>query len=200
MFVQVIEGRVRDAEALRRQWQEWMQDMAPDAVGWVGSTAGITADGRFIAAVRFESAETAAANSQRPQQDRWWSETEKALEGASFEESTDCSLMGQPRDDAGFVQVMRGRVSDRRRIDELDAAFEATIGKVRPDLLGGQQIWLPDDEFLSVNYFTTEAEARTGESQPLPEDLARQFAEWQSLTTDLRWYDLNDPWLHSARR
>jgi len=198
MFVQVIEGRVRDAEGLKRQWQEWMRQLAPDAIGWVGATGGITPDNRFIAAVRFESADNAAQNSNRAEQGRWWSETEKALENVTFDESSDYSATGAPSDDARFVQIMRGGVIDRRRVEQFDAEFDEMAGEHRPDLLGGYQIWLPDGTFVGVNYFTSEEEARAGESKDLPENLAAQFAEWQSLMTDVRWYDLPDPWLDSA--
>lgn len=197
MFVQVIEARVRDAEGLNQLWQRWKREMAADAVGWLGSTAGTTDDGVFVAAVRFESAEAAAQNSARPEQGRWWAETEKALDEVTFTESSDTSLTGSPDDGAGFVQLMRGRVSDRRRMEELEAEFEALAETARPDLLGGYTIWLPQGAFVGVNYFTSEAEARAGESKELPEDMTSTFGEWQALLRDVRWYDLADPWLDS---
>lgn len=198
MFVQVIEGRVRDAEGLRSQWQSWMQELAPSAIGWLGSTAGITADDRFIAAVRFESAEAAAENSNRSQQSQWWASTEKTLEDVSFHDSSDySSSLGEGSDDAGFVQIMHGRAVDRRRLEELDAAMEETLPEHRPDVIGGYQIWLPGDEFVAVNYFTSEEEARAGEAKELPGDLAERFSEWLSLMQDVRWYDLSEPWLDS---
>lgn len=49
-------------------------------VGSAGSVAPQgTEDGRFIAVVRFESEEDARRNRDRPEQDRWWSETAKPL-------------------------------------------------------------------------------------------------------------------------
>ena len=45
MFVQVMEGRVGDAKGLRSQLEAWMSDLQPGADGWLGTTAGITADG-----------------------------------------------------------------------------------------------------------------------------------------------------------
>ena len=55
-------------------------------VGWLdrllGGTAGVTEDGRFIAVVRFESEEDARRNRDRPEQDRWWSETAKLFDGS----------------------------------------------------------------------------------------------------------------------
>ena len=198
MFVQVIEGRVRDANALRRRWMTWMEEQAADAVGFLGSTAGITPDGRFIAAVRFDSAEAAAQNSDRPEQGEWWSETEKALEDVTFRESSDYSATGTPTNDAGFVQIMHGRASDRRRLQSLDDAMEEVVSEQRPDLLGTYQVWLPDDEFVAVNYFTSESDARAGEAKELPDDLAEAFGEWQGLMQDVRWFDLPEPWLDST--
>jgi hypothetical protein len=198
MFVQVIEGRARDREGLRRQMEEWLQDLAPDAVGWVGTTAGVTSDDRFIAAVRFESAEAAAQNSNRPEQGQWWSATEKMLEGAAFFESSDYSTMGECSDDARFVQLMHGRAVDRERLAALDERMSGELEAARKDILGGYQVFLPGDEFVAVTYFTSEAEARAGEVQELPTEVADGFAEWQSLMTDVRWFDLPDPWLASA--
>ena len=62
MFVQIIEGRTNDADAMRRKGEEWLEKLRPGAVGFVGVTAGATADGRAISIVRFDSAESAKAN------------------------------------------------------------------------------------------------------------------------------------------
>ena len=117
MFVQVIQGKAADPEQLRLAIDRWVRDVAPGAVGWLGSTGGVTEDGRFIALVRFESADAARRNSNRPEQDRWWSETSALLDGeATFSDSEDVTVdvNGDP-DQAGFVQVMQGRGTDPER-------------------------------------------------------------------------------------
>src|SRR3954451_1938358 len=81
MFVQVIEGRVGDREGLRAQMDAWMSDLQPGADGWLGTTAGETADGRFIALARFESQDAAKANSDRPEQGAWWEKTAATFDG-----------------------------------------------------------------------------------------------------------------------
>ena len=81
MFVQVIQGRTAQPEALAEAFDRWKADLSPGATGWLGSTGGVTEDGRLIAVARFESEETAMANSARPEQDAWWAETAKLLEG-----------------------------------------------------------------------------------------------------------------------
>ena len=81
VFVQVIQGQVTDAETVREAFDRWAQELAPGATGWLGSTAGVTEDGRFIALARFASEQAARANSDRPEQDRWWAETAKLFAG-----------------------------------------------------------------------------------------------------------------------
>ena len=72
MFAQVIQGRTSDPEGVQAAMDRWLQELAPGAIGWLGSTAGVTDDGRFIAVARFESAEAADRNSRRPEQTLWW--------------------------------------------------------------------------------------------------------------------------------
>jgi hypothetical protein len=48
MFVQVIQGHVSDAALVRAQLDRWAQEVAPGAVGWLGSTSGVTDDGTLI--------------------------------------------------------------------------------------------------------------------------------------------------------
>src|SRR5829696_9998205 len=106
MFVQVIQGRTSDAEQLRAALDGWVRELAPGALGWLGSTGGVTQDGRFIALARFESEEAARRNSDRPEQDRWWSETARLFSSEpTFKDSSDVipDVVGDP-DAAGFVQ------------------------------------------------------------------------------------------------
>ena len=50
MFIQVITGKVTDADGFRRQDQKWNDELRPGATGFLGSTAGTTSDGRFLVA------------------------------------------------------------------------------------------------------------------------------------------------------
>ena len=49
MFIQVIQGKVADAEGLRAAMDRWGRDLQPGATGWLGTTGGITDDGTFVA-------------------------------------------------------------------------------------------------------------------------------------------------------
>ena len=61
MFVQVIQGHVSNATQVRAQLDKWVEQVAPGTVGWLGSTSGVTDDGRLIALARFESDRGGAA-------------------------------------------------------------------------------------------------------------------------------------------
>src|SRR5262245_5698623 len=93
MFVQVVQGRVADAEGIHSAIDRWERELADGADGWLGSTEGVTDDGRFIAVVRFESEQAAMRNSKRPEQDRWWRETAQLFtEQPTFHDSNDVSI------------------------------------------------------------------------------------------------------------
>lgn len=195
MFVQIIQGKIGDPEGLRRQEERWRDELMPGATGFLGSTSGVTAGGEMISVVRFESAAAAAANSARPEQGVWWAETEKMFAGpVSFHDSEDVDVfLGGGSDDAGFVQVMQGRISDVARARRFEAEAMSQIEKHRPDLIGSIRALYGEAEFTEVAYFTSEAAAREGESKPMPADAEASFKEWQSIVQVERWLDLTDP-------
>jgi hypothetical protein len=198
MFVQVMEGRVGDLDGLRRQLDTWVAELAPGADGWLGTTAGVTADGTFIAVVRFDSQEAADANGDRPEQGAWWSQTEGTFDGdVSFTNCPEVDTFGAGgSDDAGFVQIMLGR-GDRSVIVPLATELEEMLTRMRPDVMGGTVAWPGDGRFVQTVYFTSEAEARKAETaEPSPED--GQAGERMGAAMEVeRFVDLSDPWLYS---
>jgi hypothetical protein len=196
MFVQVIEGRTSDPAAVKKQGERWQQELRPGAVGYLGATAGSTADGRTVAIVRFEDEASARANSARPEQTAWFEEMAKLYDGEpTFAESTDVTeWMGGGSDDAGFVQVMKSTGVDRAQVEKMDAAFEPFAGQ-RPDLLGGLRIWTGPDSCVDVAYFTSEAEARKGEQADVPDEMKEIMAEFGEMG-ETEYLDLTDPQLH----
>jgi hypothetical protein len=196
MFVQVIEGRTSDTEGLERQGERWQTEVQPGAIGYLGVTSGVTADGRSIAIVRFESEAAARANSGRPEQDAWWSDTAKYYDGdVEFSESSDVTeFLGGGSNEAGFVQVMKVADVDRARVERLDAEFQR-FADLRPDLLGGLRVWTGPDRYVEAAYFTSEAEARAGEQTELPEDVQAMMGEFQEIMANTEYLDLTDPQL-----
>ena len=202
MFVQVIQGRVSDAEQVRAALDRWTQEQSPGASGWLGSTAGVTDDGRFIALVRFESEEAARRNSDRPEQDRWWAETAKLFTGeVTFRDSSNVvvDVNGDP-DQAGFVQVIQARGSDPARARELMGQHAEEWAAFRPDVIGSVSVEHDDGVQTMALYFTSEAEAREGERKEPPPELKAQMEELNALSIgEPEYFDLKQPWLYSPR-
>ncbi|WP_138731828.1 hypothetical protein [Modestobacter excelsi] len=201
MFAQVVQGRISDADGVRAALDRWVQELAPDAVGWLGSTVGTTDDGTFIAIARFESAEAADRNGRRPEQDRWWQETSRLFDGdVDFRDSEDVTvdLQGDPGQ-ARFVQVMQGRVTDLDRAKEVMAQIPADVmAGFRPDVLGSVMIGHPDGAWTQVLYFTSEAEAREGERKEPPRELQVAMEDMGKLSVGgTTFLDLRQPWLQS---
>ena len=198
MFIQVLQGQVHDEAALGRQFDRWLQELAPQADGWQGTTAGLPTQGGFIAVVRFASEEAARRNSDRPEQDRWWTETAKSLGEVTFHDCPEVDTFGAGgSDQAGFVQVIQGRATDPERLRQLNAESGDQLRVMRPDIIGGTVAWHGDGGFTQTVYFTSEAEAREGERREMPEDQRGGSAEWQTMIVDARYFDLLDPWLQS---
>lgn len=201
MFVQIIQGHVQDSAEARAALDRWVAELAPAAVGWLGTTAGVTADGEFLAAARFESPEAARRNSDRPEQGAWWAQTSKLFTGeANFRDSTDVDLdiVGDP-DKAGFVQVIQGRTSDPARARELMTRNPETWAAFRPDVLGTVGAMHEGGEYTAVLYFTSEAEAREGEAKEPPAELKEQMAAMGEFEVgEPLFLDIKEPWLYSA--
>lgn len=200
MFVQVIQGRTQQPQALVDAFDRWKAGLSSGATGWLGSTGGVTEDGRFIVVARFESEKAAMANSARPEQDAWWAETAKLLDGeAVFHNSTDVEVdvNGDP-DQAGFVQVMQGRGSDPERAKQLMAQDADKWAELRPDVIGSVAIGHDEGAYTMVMYFTSEAEAREGERKELPPELQAQMEEMNKLNIgEPEFFDLKQPSLNS---
>ena len=202
MFVQVIKGKTSNPQALDAALNMWVQDLAPGATGWLGSTSGVTEDGRAIAVVRFESEEDARRNSDRPEQDQWWSETAKLFDGeATFGDSTDVTVdvQGDP-DQAGFVQIMQGRSNDPERARALMDQDADKWRALRPDMLGSVAIGRDDGGYTMVMYFTSEAEAREGERKEIPPELQANMEEMNKLSVgETEFFDLKRPTMISPK-
>jgi hypothetical protein len=196
MFVQLIQGRVSDAQELRAQLDAWQRDLRPGADGYLGSTAGVADDGTAFMAARFDSEQSARANSDRPEQGQWWAETEKRFAGeVTFTDSSDVQVVIEPSDDAGFVQVIQSRARDRQRIEEINDVVATEMRTSRPDVVGSVAVW-SGDRVCDITYFSSEAEAREGEQKKLPEAHQALFDEWRSLLEDVTFLDVKEPWIY----
>lgn len=190
----MIRGKVADASAIHVALDRWDTDLRPGARGFLGSTAGVSTDGELLLVARFESEDEASRNSERPEQAAWWSELERALEGpASFAESSVIDVsMGGGSDDAGFVQVFWGR-GDRAAARSAMVEAEPVLRRERPDILGGFTLWLDDDRFIDVAYFSSEQDAREGETRELSAEGRAVFEEFGRVLAAEGYADIPHP-------
>jgi hypothetical protein len=200
MFIQVITGKTSDRDGLRRQFDRWEQELRGGATGFLGSTGGVTDDGRVFMAARFESEEAAQRNSSREEQGAaWWAETEKFLENATFQDSIEVTTLGSGgSNDAGFIQVMRGRIADQEKAPELMARFAELLPAMaerRPDIIGDVTVIHSDGTYSDIIYFTSEAAAREGEKKEMPAEMQAMFEEFVAAMPVDEYLDLKDPWL-----
>jgi hypothetical protein len=194
MFIQVIQGKIADADLLHRQDEAWMRDLKPGAKGFVGYTGGHTPDGRAIGMARFESRPAAEANSKRPEQSAWWNETEKGYDGEpTFYDCDEVdTLFGGGSNDAGFVQIIEGRAKDQAALRSRVGEMEAELRKARPDILGMVVAWHGDGGgFTQAVYFKSEQESRKLEKETESSELRHDYMD--QFVGQPTFFDLPDP-------
>lgn len=201
MFAQIIKAKVADPQAVGANFERWSKELAPGAKGWLGTTGGVTDDGQLFIMVRFESEEAARANSERPEQDKFWLETSQQFDGEpTFNDSTDVTIeeFGD-LNTAGFVQVMSGQVTDPDRLKQLMSELP-DMRTLRPDIVGSVSVGHEDGKWTMINYFSSEEEARKGEKKEMPTEMAAAMEEMQSLSIgEPEFLDLKAPWLDSPQ-
>jgi hypothetical protein len=195
VFIQIIQGKCTRPDELRAMARSWREELSEGAEGWLGGTYGFTDDDEFIGVVRFESREAAMANSGRPEQAAWAEQMMALMDGpVEFHDCDDVMLfMDGGSDDAGFVQVIRGRTDDPSRIKAM-LADTTTLHEMRPDIIGGSVAIEADGTFTETIAFRDEASARAGEQTEPPPQVR---AELESMMAGAKFYDLHHPWFES---
>jgi hypothetical protein len=201
MHVRIVQGKARDPTGLRDAVDRWYRELAPRARGWLGMTAGLTDDGTFISLTRFKSTRAIHRNDRKRGQREWWEATSALLDGDfAVHDCTDVEKFGEGGSDtAEFVQLIQTRIRDREGLRPFWTEEERrAMAEARPDTIGGLFIVHPDGGATIAVYFTTEEDAREGESRPMPPDLkAWRDAEMTHYTAEATFFDLRDPWLLS---
>jgi hypothetical protein len=196
VFIQIIQGTCTRQDELRAAGEGWRDELSAGAVGWLGGTYGFTDDDEFIGVVRFESREAAMANSTRPEQGAWAERMMALMAGpVEFHDCDDVTtFLDGGSDDAGFVQVIRGKVDDTGPIKAM-LADTGALHEMRPDIIGGTLALEPDGTFTETIAFTDEASARRGEQVAPPPEVREAL---ESLLRGATFYDLRQPWFESA--
>lgn len=198
MFIQMVQGRCSRQDEMRALVDDWSAMMA-DRPGWLGGTYGFTDDDRFLGVVRFESADACRESAALPDAGLWWASAESLCDGpCEIHESGDVTMMLQGgSDDAGFVQIMKGRVGDAERMRHLISdEMSSMLHEARPEILGATMAIEADGRFVETIAFTDEASARRGEQMEMPDDVRDEL---RSAMADVEYVDLHRPWFASHR-
>jgi hypothetical protein len=196
VFIQVMQGRALDPPGIRRELNRWQRQLATDADGWLGATAGVTEDGWSIVVMHFDSEQQARRNSDRPEQRAWWREASRHLGEVAFHDATKVRLLGNGRSDlAGYVQVIQGHIDDLERRASLGGDQQEVLAQEAPHILGvtvAEHADRPGD-FTQILYFTSEQDARLFEQEPPVDADEPAEEERRGLMTNLRSFDLREP-------
>ena len=125
---------------------------------------------------------------------------EKCFDGeVSFHDCDEAIMMlDGGSDDAGFVQVIQGRLDDPARFREFMSQPMDMLQEARPEIIGGTIAIDADGWFTETMSFRSEAEARKGEQMEMPEEMSEQFNREMEQVKDMRYLDLHHPWFASA--
>lgn len=196
MFIQIIQGKCTKQDELHELADSWRTELGPSAKGWLGGTYGFTDDDMFVGVVRFDSRESAMANSERPEQSAWAERFAACMDGPiSYSDCDDVTLMMDGgSDDAGFVQVIRGKLDDPSAVKAM-FADTTTLHAMRPEILGATLAIEDDGTFTETVAFTDEAAARAGEKLEPPAEVKAML---ESMMANATFLDLHHPWFESA--
>jgi hypothetical protein len=195
VFIRIMRGRVVDGAGTRFELARWRQELSAGTPGWRRLTAGVTDDGEVVTVLRYGDEEAARRSGERPQQAAWRASVERQLAGRAT--WYDCPVVNVMKAgdeaDAGFVQVMQGRLVDPVRLAAMRAEVEQTLRERAPHVLGVTVAEHADGVgFTEVTYFTSEREARAGERQ-MPVEMAVQLGTVRSYMEGLEFLELRDP-------
>ena len=192
MFIQVVQGRALDPPGIRRELNRWQRQLATDADGWLGATAGVTEDGWSVVVMHFDSEQQARRSSDRPEHRAWWREASQHLGEVAFHDAPKVRLFGDGRSDlAGYVQVIQGHIDDLERMASLGGNQEV-LAREAPHILGvtvAEHADRPGD-FTQILYFTSEQDAQRVAPAPLTDTEPPAQQERRSPMTNLRSFDL----------
>lgn len=194
MFIQMVQGTCTREDEMHSLVDGWCATMS-ERPGWLGGTYGFTDDNRFVGVVRYDSEQSCRENCMRDDAGAWWAQAETLFDGApEIHQSEDVTMMlDGGSDNAGFVQVMRGRMLDADKFRHFSSDTEMTnmLHQARPEIIGATLLFEPDGSFTETISFTDETTARVGEKQEMPADMEM---DWQSTIADVEYLDLHHPW------
>jgi hypothetical protein len=196
VFIQVIQGRATNPSGIRKELNRWQRQLATDADGWLGATAGVTEDGWSVVVMHFDSEQQARRNSDRPEQRAWWQQASQHFGEVAVHDAPTVHLFGNGRSDrASYVLVLQGHIDDLDGMASLGGDQEEVLARGAPHILGvtvAEHADRPGD-FTQILYFTSEQAAQRFAPEPQADADEPAQQERRGLMTNLRSFDLREP-------
>jgi hypothetical protein len=196
MFIQVIQGKTSRPDELKAFGETVRSERDEPPVGWLGSTFGITDNNDFFGVVRFESREAAMANSARPETGEFAAKLGALMDGelTFFDSDQVESFLDGGSDDAGFVQIIRGKADPGlwQKMGDM-----SQLREMRPEIIGGTVAIKDDGTFVETVAFRDEGSARKGESDMTaapPPEIAEAL---EAIMDGAEFYDVREPMFSS---
>lgn len=204
VFVQIFYGRVLDTARARDVYERWVDEVAPGADGWQGSTAGITDDGEMIAVVRYASPEAARRSNERPEQNEWWQEMREQFTGdVAVHDCTNIAMFGgEEWGDAGFCEIVQGYLAQLGDMLEVRFLEIEEHYKRSPDLqqIGGLIADHGDGGgFTEMIFFPSEEQALDESGERLRPEISSLEA-LSPYIANLRHLSIREPLIHGRRQ
>lgn len=198
LCLQILQGPVRDRSGVRNVFDQWFDNVAPDAEGWLNSTAGLS-DDEFVALFTFASAEAVRRVEQRPDHQAWRQDLEQELaDGLTVRSSENVAAFGDTRpDDAGFVVVAQGQTTGLgQALGRVTEHEQHHIREHHLPVLGGVIADHGEGWFTELIYFPSVQEAQADEAKEVPKEGLTMMERIGQPLTELRYLELHNPWLY----
>ncbi len=164
MFIEVVEGRALDAAATRDEWLEVQAVLESVAVGWLGVTAGASADRHFVALLGFETEEAARITMDSGRERGSWDRLGRVVERLSFRECRNVrAFFTTDARNVESVDLTRGVVSDLVGIGAMFAPGTSSR-EGDPSVVGGLACWDAEGVAVTALYRTARAIPAAAES------------------------------------
>ncbi len=197
MFVQVVRGVIADPVATFARLDHWVEHLAPGAEGWLGTTAGVTADGELVSFVRFATAADARRSSDRVEQGQWWAGSVLLFTGdVVFDNYEDVEVLGDGgADGAGSVEVLLGRTRAGLPGSDLGSRLAALTADPALGAIGGLLGRHEDGQLAHAVWFCRSAPPR---AEPVLDP--QSLRERRALMSDVRVLRLEKLWFGSPEQ
>ena len=107
-------------------------------------------------------------------------------------------FLGGGSDDAGFVQIIQGRITDPEKFRHFMEQPMDALQEARPEIIGGTIAMEPDGWFTQTVASAARRRPARARRRRCPSEIQQQYQDEMSSMQDVKYLDLHHPWFSSA--